>query len=144
MDSIFDQAGEQAKKKKEETPTSKEPPQSVSDEELKKLFAQVYKLNDTVSKKLEDAYNLMGTSAKDVTDYLENPANFTDNTQWMNVQKSRANLLKRAEKDIIFGGKEPTEKEKKATDKGKKKKDDEADKKRKGKTLGSRKGWMSM
>lgn len=145
--SIFDQASDDFKKKKDEAVKKEEAPppkETISDEELRKMFENVYKLNDTVTKRLEDAYNAMGVSPKEIKDYLENPSNFPDNEQWLSAQKSRAFLLNKVEKAIIFEGKEPSANQKNELEKKKKKKDDSADKTRKGKTLGSRKGWMSM
>lgn len=147
MGSIFEQAGEEYRKKaKGETPA--EPPKpaltparNLTPEEVRKLFEDVYKLSDTVAKKLDEAYKLMGMRHEEIKSFLDNPSNFKDAAEWQRIQHARENMLGKVEKSILYGENEPP-KEAKANKK--KKAEDLADKKRKGKTLGSRKGWISM
>ena len=147
--SIFDYAGGESKKKISESENKKSEtinPQSVgkaSPEEIREMFKKVYQLNDSVAKKLDDAYKLLGQSKDDIKNFLDNSNNFSNNEQWQIIQKAREDKLSKVEKEILYLGEEIPSKDERKKEK-KKKEDSEAEKKRKGKTLGSRKGWLSM
>lgn len=135
---IFDAAAKQAGKgkKREGLRSSKKgqimgPP--PKDEEVTTMFERIGSLQKDLEKKLDALYEKGGISHKDLETYLSNPDNFTDE-EWQRVHKDRDRFL-----NLIWNGL-GSEKKKMQVSKTEKK----AAKKRKRKTLGSRKGWMRM
>lgn len=102
--------------------------------DIQSMLNQMHVMSADIEKKLSGVYDKSGRSREELTNYLENPNNFTK-TQWERMESIRESLR---EKVYAAIGKK---KAKKIEDDKKKAK---MDKNRKGKTLGSRKGWMPM
>ncbi|MEX1013383.1 MAG: hypothetical protein WDZ27_06780 [Waddliaceae bacterium] len=111
--------------RKEETVTS--------DNEIKKMLSQMHFLQDDMQKKFESILEKVGKTPQDIENFFANPDNFSDK-EWNRLQKHRKELDEKV--NTVFG--ESRKKEKVI------KKEQKGVKKRKGKSLGDRKGWMKM
>lgn len=120
---IFDAAGGKGPKKEEA-------PQEVTKEELDRRIKKIYEYHDQIEKGLDQIYQLSGYNPQQIALFLRNPAN-------LNADQRRALEIRqeRLAKQIVL----KTEKKIKS-----KAKQAEDALKRKGKSLGSRKGWISM
>jgi|GEM_PF-3221396 len=129
---IFEEAGKPSKGKNEPTPPPPEAP-TLSREEINKLIHQIYQQHDLVERKLDELYQKSGFNPHSIDQFLENPQNLTE-AQRQAVEQRKAKL------DQIVS----TDKGKQKGMPEKQKKGDDTSSKRKGKTLGGRKGWISM
>ncbi len=126
---IFEQAGKNKGVKKDQPPEKVLP--KLTREELEKLIQDVYQQHDQFERRLDELYQKSGFSPHTISQYLGNPQNLSEAQR--KVLEERRNRLKR---ELGFKkGKEV---------KIKPKESDDTTAKRKGKTLGGRKGWISM
>ncbi len=101
--------------------------------ELRKEFQRLSKLSKGLDEDLENLYSKSGLTPKQISDFLDNPKNFSG-AQWELIQKEREKYNKKIYK---AAGKEVAEKEEKKQQKKK------SGKQRK-KFLGKRRGWLQM
>ncbi|MGA8165541.1 MAG: hypothetical protein WB791_11080 [Waddliaceae bacterium] len=145
---IFGEAPKKVKKKKTLTPSSssaaepviekKTQPTSsglagITTDEPEEMLKRIHKMDDDLENKMTRVCELSGMSRKEVHDFIENPDNFTVQ-QWKKAQEDKSAIEEKIY--AIFGAEQQNIKAEK-----KKKK---ISKKRRGKTLGARKGWLQM
>lgn len=137
---VFSEASKKSgKKKKKKTPSSSLSPQpeikttGIRTKDLEEILKKIHKMDDDLENKMTRVCELSGMTRQEVQRFIENPDNFSQE-QWKNAQKNK-NALE--EKIYSVVGVEL----KKLKVKKKKKK---SAKKRRGKTLGARKGWLQM
>ena len=123
---IFEEAGKRKGVKKE--PPSINLPK-LTREELEKLIQDVYHQHDKFERQLDELYRKSGFSPASINQFLENPQNLTPTQQ--KVLEERKNRL---QKELSRAKHHQAGKPKEETETAK----------RKGKTLGGRKGWISM
>ena len=126
---IFDEAGKKKGVKKDQPPEKVLP--KLTREELEKLIQDVYQQHDQCERQLDELYQKSGFSPHTINQFLGNPQNLTDAQR--KVLEERRDRLKRE-----LGFKKGKEVKKNSQE------DDDTTAKRKGKTLGGRKGWISM
>jgi hypothetical protein len=141
-DSIFDFASKKtsrppSKKKREEPPPPPPPPSSdthpLEVEDLEQRLAVIFEKQAALNQKLAETYRRSGQTRDTVIEYLANPQNFTETT-WKVVQRQRQEFV---EKIAVLGkksGGQELRKKQKVLE----------EKKRKGKTLGARRHWLSL
>lgn len=135
--------GKSEKDKKADVPVTKislpklDPDAPIpSDEEALKLIEQMKKIHDDINEKLETIFRKAGWTMKDLQSYLENPANFSSE-EWKEIQAKRLIMLEPLAQALGA----------KSEDLQKQQKEINAKKtslERKGKSLGSRRNWLSM
>lgn len=103
------------------------------DPEIKQIFKRIATMQDSLKKKLFVIYKKSGIAPDEIRSYLDNPDNIPP-SQWNKIATATEQL---EEKVTGLKGKALKKKKK---DKEQKK----LTKKRKGKTLGGRKGWIQM
>lgn len=106
---------------------------STGNPELDERLKIFEKSHDDLKKQIDDIFLQSGMTQKTITDYLNNPNNFSS-TQWALIQQQREQLQEKIWKMVgkkykqIFTAKQQAK----------------SSKERKGKTLGARKNWMPM
>ncbi len=135
---IFDEASKLAGKKKKKSKGTKKnvPPSSmtpIGDQDLEEMLKKLHNMDDDLQQRMDKVCILSGMSPKEVKRFIENPDNFSTD-DWSQMQQKKEAL----EKKIYTG---IGDQSKKHIMKKKKKK---MQKGRRGKTLGSRKGWIQM
>jgi hypothetical protein len=136
--SIFDLSSSGGKKKAQKVvsspkPVSPIPSQSISDDKLRESLGRMKELSAQLSESLESVLQKSGHTLKEVTDFCQNPSNFSKE-DWEKMQRRKEEM----EVQITGKSKESLAKEKV------KKQDSAASKQRRGKTLGARKNWIDM
>lgn len=101
------------------------------DEDAKKMFEKLYRLSGELQDKTNKFYEISGYSPKDVETLLGNPKNFSE-AQWKEIQKQQSKA------EQFFNQVKGVKEVKKSVKKKRQLKS------RSGKTLGARKGWISM
>lgn len=147
---IFEEAGKRRGKKKKKkvkstsskkpvpVPEDKQPKQDVpkvaiSDEETDEMLKKLRNMDEDLQSRMSRVCELSGMSSSEVQRYIENPDNFSM-TQWSKIQHEKEALEDRVYAVIgLEAKKRKIKKKKKKMAKG-----------RRGKTLGSRKGWIQM
>lgn len=145
---LFEESGKSKKPKKdekkpEETPISvpkfkaeMDPNLPVpTDEEAQLLIAQMKKIHDDINDQLESIFRRTGWTMKDIQTYLDDPAHFT-HEEWKLLQANRLAMLTPLADAM---GKKPDELQKRQRELSEKK----ASKERRGRTVGSRRNWLS-
>jgi len=134
---IFDAAANSGKERKNKPasprPLPAEKAKSFDDKNVEGMLVNMDKMRREIQRKIEEIYEKSGVSQKELEDYLSNPNNFNQ-AEWTRVQANRDRFLEKIWQAV---GKD---KKKKIVLKEKKKQT----KKRKGKMLGHRKGWLPM
>lgn len=103
-------------------------------EQLKKQLQEVYSRSQEITRQLHDLYEEAGFTPEQVSAYLDNPENFTQE-QWETLQKHRESIQKFIWDAVGYDKKAEYEKAESKT----------KEKKRRRKTLGSRRrGWIKM
>lgn len=132
---IFDEAGKHPKKtppppvKKAPAP----PPSKISNEEVTDIIQRIRTMRQQVDKQVENFYKTAGIPETLFEEYFNDPRNFTPDL-WSRIEGER-DAFQAKIGDIVH-----VEFKKKKVQQVKEK----PTKERKGKTLGSRKGWMPM
>ena len=126
---IFDEAGRKKGVKKDQPPEKVLP--KLTREELEKLIQDVYQQHDKFERRLDELYQKSGFSPHSINQHLDNPQNLSEAQR--KVLEERQDRLKRE-----LGLQKGKEVKKKSQE------SDDTTAKRKGKTLGGRKGWISM
>lgn len=122
-----------AKKKKKKKAAAVSAPISLDDPELNDMFAKIYKMKDDLDNKFSRVREITGLSGSEISNYLNNPNNFTP-FQWKQMEMDK----KQAEEKLYLGlGKGSKEK-------SAKKLVEKKTKERRGKMLGARKKWLQM
>lgn len=142
-ESIFDFAGKRCKplpKKREESVAPRAPPPAqeaaVSTSEASDMDAlrkEVRQKQDELNRRLDDAYSSLGHTRDSLKDFLDNPNNFSD-TVWKSLKQQREEYEQKINQMI---GSEATQQLKQTA-----KRQEET--KRKGKSVGFRRNWLSM
>lgn len=105
----------------------------LKDGEVEQLISEMKKMNEELNKKIDSAFKTSGTDPREMSEYVNNPKNFTP-AQWEEMQARKEQL------EINLSGTSKSEVRAKQA----KKEVSKMTKERKGKTLGSRKNWLSM
>lgn len=136
---IFNQSGGQPdKEKKGGVPpaTRQEKVKNAGanvDPELLGMLKRLRFMDEDLKKKMEKICELTGLSRNEIERFIENPINFSE-SQWKNAQKEKELLEQKIYTAVGEHAKKQMLKKKKI----------KIAKERKGKTLGSRKGWIQM
>lgn len=114
-------------------PVSASTTPAIPASELEVLIESVVQKRNLLTKQIEDVYKRSGHTRDSISDYLNDPTNFSEVT-WQIVQDERTQLMNKINK--LAGRSE--------SHVGREKKKVTEEKKRKGKTLGARRNWLSM
>ncbi len=129
--------GQKKKPSSKPAPAPKKAEKKVSvsaDKEINLLLSKIYDMENDLEKRIDKICALSGMSRNEVLTFVENPDNFPSN-EWSTIQKRKEALERKMFSSMGLPFKKNVV--------GKKKLDKKT-KKRKGKTLGDRKGWMKM
>lgn len=142
-ESIFDFAGKKRKplpKKREESVVPVEPPPaqktavSTSDAlDMNVLRKEVRQKQEELNRRLDEAYSSLGHTRDSLKDFLDNPNNFSDTT-WKSLKQQREEYEQKIDKMVYS---ETTQELKQAAKR-------QEERKRKGKSVGFRRNWLSM
>ena len=117
-------------------PDAGPPPQPKiisTDPEVISMLEKIKEMGNDLDDKMGHIFELSGMSKKEGLEFIENPNNFTPE-QWQKAQAQKDELIDKFFKPLGMTAKKKfLEKKKKILAKG-----------RRGKTLGSRKGWIQM
>lgn len=108
-------------------------PLSTGDPEIDQRLKFVEKSSDNLKKQLDEIFLKTGMTPQMITDYLNNPNNFSP-YEWPKIQKKREQLQEKIWQMLGYKSKENASAKKLI----------KSSKDRKGKTLGARKNWMPM
>src|SRR5947209_7916213 len=126
----LDHPARPAEKTDQPTPSQKATP---SDTDIEDMLSKMSEMHDNLNEKLRETCERFGMDKNEIRNFLENTNNFRVE-EWKNVQSQRKQLLSEVWKTL--GKKE---------DEGLSKEElEKKEKLRKGKTLGSRRNWISM
>lgn len=135
----FDDPSKHVRKKKKKIKRKsalEAPPSNMSaagDTEIDTMLKKLRNMDDDLQNRMEKIAELSGMSTKEVKRFIENPDNFPSE-EWSRIQRKKDDLEKKIYAGIgIEYQKRVQQKKKKKMQKG-----------RRGKTLGSRKGWIQM
>lgn len=118
-----------------ETPIREAPPvvAPADTQPMDELIEAVKQKREALNRQLDETYRRIGQTRDSVSEYLNNPSNFPETT-WKIVQQQREEFT---HKVTILGTKSTTKELRQA-------KKAHEEKKRKGKSLGARRNWLSM